>query len=284
MSVEYNGRLYQMELKKKKLNLSKLSITNITEIKGLENLTNLVELNLSKNKISEITGLDNLKSLEVLILIKNRIVEINGLDNLINLKELHLTDNQISEVNGLENLNKLKLLFLDGNPIFKWATQKFGYKSGCVNGKAAVNYCAKKKEKEIEFEKKIPLIDQYINDKQFSDAAKELNEIVETAKRYNLRGILGRAEKKLNKCNTLDKLYSLFKITEKVKIDDVASIFKMERSYLFEKLIEWSKSFEFRIDGDYLKIQSRDIEGLMNLLDKSYDEWALPIKQKHKKI
>lgn len=56
-----------------KLDLSEKEITDIAEIKGLDNLTNLQELDLSFNMITEIKGLEKLKDLKKLDLSMNPI-------------------------------------------------------------------------------------------------------------------------------------------------------------------------------------------------------------------
>ncbi len=97
--------------------LSALNLKNnfITEIKGLEHLTNLDKLNLSGNQITEIKGLEYLNNLKFLTLSNNNISEIKGLENLRDLWELDLRSNNISEIKGLENLTNVSTLSLDNN-------------------------------------------------------------------------------------------------------------------------------------------------------------------------
>ncbi len=99
------------------LDFCEYGITDISEIKGLENLTNLQWLQLQENGIEEIKGLENLTNLKSLILLENRIKEIKGLENLINLEALNLGSNLIEEIKGLENLTELRFLYLGDNKI-----------------------------------------------------------------------------------------------------------------------------------------------------------------------
>ncbi len=101
------------------LNLNNLGITSISEIEGLEKLTNLTELSLSGNKISEIQGLEHLTKLKVLDLSKNNITQIQSLDTLLDLNQLYLNNNEISNIDGLDNLINLTFLNLDSNNITK---------------------------------------------------------------------------------------------------------------------------------------------------------------------
>lgn len=105
------------KVKKGKLTLKNKGITSISEIKGLENLPALKELNLSNNHISEISGLDHLENLYNLNLSNNEITEIKGLNNLRNLMFLRLDFNSIQEIKGLDSLKRLMTLYLNGNKI-----------------------------------------------------------------------------------------------------------------------------------------------------------------------
>lgn len=116
MSVEYDGKEYRVIENKGllTLNLTGKGIEDISEIKGLETLTELQVLNLSKNQISAIKGLDTLKNLVELDLSSNIITEIKGLRNLTNLRRLYLRENRFINIQGFENLiniNKIKFGF-----------------------------------------------------------------------------------------------------------------------------------------------------------------------------
>ena len=114
MSVIYNGQEYRGILKDGvlTLDLSGIWTKSITEIKGLETLTDLQILKLSNNQISEIKGLENLTNLRDLDLSHNEITEIQGLKNLINLRRLNLEGNRFITIKGFENLINLKKLNL----------------------------------------------------------------------------------------------------------------------------------------------------------------------------
>ncbi|MFX0074710.1 MAG: leucine-rich repeat domain-containing protein [Candidatus Hermodarchaeota archaeon] len=100
-SVEYDGEMYEVKIKNglKTLKLYNMGIKNITDIKGLDKLTDLQVLNLANNEITEIKGLDNLTNLEKLYLYKNQITEIEGIDNLTNLRYFTVWKNPFHEVN-----------------------------------------------------------------------------------------------------------------------------------------------------------------------------------------
>ncbi len=150
------------------LNLSGKNISDITEIVGLDTLSDLLYLNLSKNKISSIKGIDRLQNLRILMINKNNLTSLNGLDQLHNLRILVANNNQIQIVEGLDQLSNLRELTLNGNPLTKisglgscshleflglkntplwdWGVQTFGKSKmhGCVNGHAVYEYFTKK--------------------------------------------------------------------------------------------------------------------------------------------
>lgn len=113
--VTIRGRKYHV--KNCTLDLNTIGIKDITEIEGLENLTNLKELNLQYNQIREIKGLESLINLQKLNLMDNKIEDLKGLENLNNLQGLYLCHNRIEELKGLEKLTNLHHLGLSENQI-----------------------------------------------------------------------------------------------------------------------------------------------------------------------
>lgn len=117
MSVRIRGKEIPVKMKKGQLtlNLSRKKIRKISEVEGLDQLTNLQVLVLNHNKIEEIEGLEALTNLQVLDLASNRIRVIKNLDHLLNLERLYLYDNKIQFVESF-NLPNVKLT-IKGNYI-----------------------------------------------------------------------------------------------------------------------------------------------------------------------
>jgi protein phosphatase 1 regulatory subunit 7 len=80
-------------------------------------LTGLEELWLGKNKITEIRGLDTLTNLKILSIQSNRLTSITGLTNLVNLEELHISHNALTDLSGLEANINLRVIDISSNPI-----------------------------------------------------------------------------------------------------------------------------------------------------------------------
>ena len=130
-----------------KLNEFILKRRDIKELNFYENEDQKRNEYRYKHFIREIKGLDNLINLEDLDLRGNYFTEIKGLDNLVNLKTLKLDYNQISIIKGLENLKSLKFLSVSNNNLFQIPELPYlGNESvGASNPQKFVEYCKHKK-------------------------------------------------------------------------------------------------------------------------------------------
>ena len=86
-------------------------------ITPLGNLTDLTELDVSRNQISDITSLTGLIRLTRLNLARNQVSDISALANLTGLTWLNLWWNQVSNISALEALTDLTELDLSWNQI-----------------------------------------------------------------------------------------------------------------------------------------------------------------------
>ena len=78
----------------------------LTEVpKGLEKLTKLERLHLETNQLTDVTGLEKLTELTRLNLASNQLTKLpEGLEKLTQLKSLNLGRNNLTDVQGLEKL------------------------------------------------------------------------------------------------------------------------------------------------------------------------------------
>lgn len=123
----------------------------IKEIKCLEKLVDLKELYLRNNKILEIKGLKTLKNLRFLDLAENNITEIKGLDNLKSIEILDFTLNKIKELKGLESLVNLRKLYIGKNLLPHKIINELGgltKKGMALYPQNFVQYCQERKVKE----------------------------------------------------------------------------------------------------------------------------------------
>ena len=90
---------------------------NITNLKGIENMTSLIRLSLSSNAISDIEPLKALNNLVTLSLDRNQISNLEPLKQLTKLGDLRLIDNEIINIDPLKSLTNLSALYLNRNQI-----------------------------------------------------------------------------------------------------------------------------------------------------------------------
>ncbi|EJU4176951.1 leucine-rich repeat domain-containing protein [Listeria monocytogenes] len=90
----------------------------VVDISGVENLTNLTNLDLKYNQISNLSPLENsTTNLTQLNLGYNQISDISPLKNLLNMVGLYLNNNQITDISFLPNMPKVSILHLHNNQI-----------------------------------------------------------------------------------------------------------------------------------------------------------------------
>ncbi|WP_109830834.1 leucine-rich repeat domain-containing protein [Reichenbachiella versicolor] len=106
------GTLYSLE------NLF-IGYNDLYEVKGLEGLTMLKDINLRKTKIDHIDKIHVHSAIHSMNLEHTQIQKIAGLDRFVNLLRLNLSDNKISKIEGLDHLESLKVLSLCENNFSK---------------------------------------------------------------------------------------------------------------------------------------------------------------------
>ena len=90
---------------------------SISDISPLAGLTKLTQLELSNNSISDISPVAGLTNLTYLDLDGNSISDISGVSELINLAQLEFGGSNLSDLSPLTNLTNLTILWLYGNNI-----------------------------------------------------------------------------------------------------------------------------------------------------------------------
>ena len=102
------------------INLTELYLYDshsISDISPVASLTNLTSLGLGGNPISDISPVAGLTNLTSLGLGHNQISDISPVADLTNLTSLGLGHNQISDISPVAGLTNLTSLYLRGNPI-----------------------------------------------------------------------------------------------------------------------------------------------------------------------
>jgi len=71
---------------------------------------------VNDRQLTSVKGLENLTQLKTLYLSRNKLTDVKGLEKLTQLKELYLNNNQLTSAKGLEKLTQLEGLVLGDNP------------------------------------------------------------------------------------------------------------------------------------------------------------------------
>jgi hypothetical protein len=112
--VYYGQAIYLSDI----LSLTSLKYSGtgtIATLSGIENMTNLTELELNGYTISSLSGLQSLTNLKRLTLRNDGITDISSLSSLTNLEYLDLRLNKITNISALKGLTRLKYLYLAVN-------------------------------------------------------------------------------------------------------------------------------------------------------------------------
>ena len=304
----YKKKIYTLKPNNEILIMNYSNIVGTLDVKdiiGINNHTSLKKLNLSNNKITKIKGLKNLKNLELLDLSNNKITEIKGLDSLINLKSLNLGGNEfktikslnylrnlrelklgnkITEIKGLEHLEKLESLDLASNSISEIKGLDSLHKLGTLN----LNNNQISEIKGIEMLKSLinlrlannPIPKNILDDYGGLDAMGTINDAQWVV--YSCRQKKAKSEK-LEK-DLIEKIKKIIKVSTRFRLDMMRDILGIDEIIFNDKILNWARDFNFKIEGDYLIINKNTALDLINEFEKQFKMWEKPEKEKIKKI
>jgi hypothetical protein len=213
--------------------------------------------------------------------------------NIKSLLEIGIFHSQISEV-----LNYLKKIFEKGqikdakmglntlstklqnnkdklNALLRKKIVKF---SNAIRSKAKQNI------RRIKLE--IRDVSSFMEKHDYEGAIKLLTQRKTEAASLGLKSLANDIENQINSITSFNKLLEIFKISNKVKLDDVQKILEMNREDLLNSLMEWEKDLKgFKIEGDYLIMKSPDnLKGLMGVIDEQFKSWEIKEQSKEGKI
>lgn len=89
----------------------------IEDVRGIQNLTGLIGLNLGGNPIEDFTPIAQLGRLRTLVLQNNALVELSWIENLAQLTDLILNNNSLADLAPIAQLTFLERLWVSGNGI-----------------------------------------------------------------------------------------------------------------------------------------------------------------------
>ena len=89
----------------------------LTNLSGIQHLSNLAIVIISHHKIVNIEVLRNLSQLKSLFLFNNSITSLEGIEGLTELEQLYVQCNQITSIKPIEQLINLKEFYINDNCI-----------------------------------------------------------------------------------------------------------------------------------------------------------------------
>jgi len=89
----------------------------ISDLEGIQALSDLRQLDLSGNKIEDISWLSHLTSLRLLYLNGNRVRDVSAVRGMVSLSHLDLSGNDVEDLSPLSGLTSLALLYAGRNRI-----------------------------------------------------------------------------------------------------------------------------------------------------------------------
>lgn len=128
-------------------------------------------------------------------------------------------------------------------------------------------------EKEQELQSVMKIIEKLIQELDFANAIAGLNDIIVMSKEYELTKVIKWARKSIKVCEAFDNIVNLLRISKKTKIEDLASILDMDRTFLLKNLIKGAQSVQFFIDGEFLEIEQENLVPFIRLLETYYATW-----------
>ena len=89
----------------------------VEDLSGIENMTNLTEIDFTQNKLTDISPLASLTNLTGIDVSQNSITDISPVAGLVNLTSLRVQDNEVTDISAVAGLTKLTRLNLQANQI-----------------------------------------------------------------------------------------------------------------------------------------------------------------------
>lgn len=105
---------------KNNVNLKNLTVElscNITDLSGLEDLTNLEYLEIYNADITDLSKLKKLTNLKQIYFHHSDLTDLSGLENLTNLNRISISGSNVNDISALKNLTSLTSLVIGGEGI-----------------------------------------------------------------------------------------------------------------------------------------------------------------------
>ncbi len=269
----------------KQLKLTGKSTAKITDLTGLENFTNLENLNLSGNNITSVTPISGLTTLRTLNISGNEtaISDIEELSNLTNLINVNFASSKLTNVEFMRNYTNLQTLDVSGNGISSLEPLKSI--SSLLEINIANNGSFSRLEDDIFCHSALTKLDISGTRVQSLEGIKALRNLESLKLRYleiELNPIVATYKDEesednekipyLDKLNVLDISYT----TESISFKEIAKLSSLKELYMIDVVGKWKDSstttklslkgiYELQ-DLNYINLASNNITDLSEMV------------------
>ena len=95
---------------------------------------------------------------------------------------------------------------------------------------------------------------------------------------------LASHEDALTESARMEKLKKIVRVSERLKISQMAQILEMNESTLYNKIVDWADQFGFTIDEDVVKFEAGRKDEFIASLDGAFQGWDEKTRTKDGKI
>ena len=82
----------------------------------------------------------------------------------------------------------------------------------------------------------------------------------------------------------MDKLKKLVRVSEKLKISQMAQILGMDETNLYDRIVDWAADYGFTIDEDVVKFGGGRKDEFIASLDSAFQGWDKKTQAKDGKL
>ena len=88
----------------------------------------------------------------------------------------------------------------------------------------------------------------------------------------------------MSEATRMEKLKKLVKVSERLKISQMAQILAMDEATLYDRIVDWAADYGFTIDEDVVKFGAGRKEDFIAALDGAFQGWDKKVETKEGKL
>lgn len=84
--------------------------------------------------------------------------------------------------------------------------------------------------------------------------------------------------------NRMEKLKKLVKVSEKIKVSQMAQILNLDEAALYDRIVDWASEYGFTLDEDVVKFSGGRKDDFIASLDNAFTDWGNKAETKEGKL